>query len=142
LPGDLVDDCIVWLAENFMLRLSDSQRAQIMRQLRSMFQNDNHTEQVGQRYKLFMDHLSRDAFEIEPIQAHLQQMFTNIEQRHNGPNNYLHRVFPAVVRFIPHGPSQQVGSLLHNLFSNAKGNPQVFRGVRSIRSRRYLDAGH
>ncbi len=73
-----------------------------------------------------MRQMPEDAIKSDVMQKHLQDLFQNVAQRHNNPNEYLYRVFPAIPRLIKIGPPAPTGSMLHTLFTNAQSNPTVF----------------
>ena len=123
---DLPDACIDWVGKQFIKILNDKQRDELATHLQPAFQRDNLTEEEGNRYQRLMGQMPEDAIKSDVMQKHLQDLFQNVAQRHNNPNEYLYRVFPAIPRLIKNGPPDHTGSMLQTLFTSAQSNPTVF----------------
>lgn len=123
---DLPDACLDWVGKQFIKILNDKQRDELATHLQPAFQRDNLTEEEGNRYQRLMGQMPEDAIKSDVMQNHLQDLFNNVAQRHNNPNEYLYRVFPAIPRLIKIGPPAPTGSMLHTLFTNAQSDPTVF----------------
>jgi len=123
---DLPDACIDWVGKQFIKILNDKQRGELATHLQPVFQRDNLTEEEGNRYQRLLGQMPEDAIKSDVMQKHLQNLFQNVAQRHDNPNEYLYRVFPAIPRLIKNGPPSPTGSMLQTLFTNAQSNPTVF----------------
>lgn len=123
---DLPDACLDWVGKQFIKILNDKQRDELATHLQPAFQRDNLTEEEGNRYQRLMGQMPEDAIKSDVMQKHLQDLFQNVAQRHNNPNEYLYRVFPAIPRLIKIGPPAPTGSMLQTLFTSAQSNPTVF----------------
>ena len=123
---DLPDACIDWVGKQFTKILNDEQRGELAIHLQPAFQRDNLTEGEGNRYQRLMGQMPGDAIKSDVMHNHLRDLFQNVAQRHNNPNEYLYRVFPAIPRLIENGPPGPTGSMLHTLFTSAQSNPTIF----------------
>jgi len=123
---DLPDACLDWVGKQFTKSLNDEQRGELATHLQPAFQRDNLNEEEGNRYQRLVGQMPEDAIKSDVMQEHLQNLFQNVAQRHNNPNEYLYRVFPTIPRLIKIGPPAPTGSMLQTLFTSAQSNPTVF----------------
>lgn len=125
LLDDLPESCGNWLAANFG-SLVDQHRQQVVSRLDTMYKRDNVPDEEAKRYRKFVKALGSVGLAADEMQTHIRNLFTHVGQRHANPNNYLYRVFPAVVSMLGEAPPDASGSMIHTLFANTKGNPELF----------------
>jgi hypothetical protein len=128
---DLPEPCIEWLAVNTESHLSGQQRRQVVSRLSPVSQTDNVTEEQGRQFDFYIRHLSEPAFATAEIKNFIEQIISFITPRHANPNNYLRRVFPPIPLVLMHASPSVVGAMLQQLFTNAKGDPDVFGWLHS-----------
>lgn len=120
--SDLAAPCLHWLAANFAERPNDAQRADLLKGLDEIHTRDNITQDEAQRYSEFVSRLPQPAFASGPLQTHFQRLLSQVTQRHSNPNGYLDRVFPALPPLLQHIQPESIGSMLHGLFTQTRGN--------------------
>jgi len=123
--SDLPRTCIKWLGNQFDTNLTNEQQTHLASHLNEILQPSNVTEEKGGRYQLLLGQISKEAVETDAMQKHLRNLLSQIPQHHNNPNNYLYNVFPSIPKLIESCPKPQTGEMLHGLFSNAAGAPEI-----------------
>lgn len=124
--SNLPDPCIDWLTVHFASDLPDQHRRQVIKRIAPIYQTDNIDAQQAKQYSRFTHSLSKESLANTEIRSHFDQTLDQIRQRHNNPNDYLRRVFPAIPPILGSASPGQVGPMLNELFANTKGDPSLF----------------
>ena len=132
---DLPEACIDAVASGYA-DLDDTQRAAIGVELQKAVGPGIDKEQ-GVKYGRFIEKLPESAWEFSPLTDHLNTILPQIAAHHNDPSNYLYFVCPAVVKVMRFAEPSIVGSMLHTLFTNAKGQPNHYGFLHSWMARRW-----
>lgn len=119
---DRPDACRQYLATNFSA-LAEDQQTNVGVELEKVVTPTLVSEDLGKHYAQFLGGLPESAWEIATLQEHLESILGQIGARHNNPDGYLERVFPAVSKVLRFAPDAAVGKMLHALFTNAKSQP-------------------
>ena len=70
--------------------------------------------------------MNKQGLQSKPVQKTLAHLLARIQEQHNNPNSYLHRVFPVLPRLLASAPQGAVGSMLHQVFEQAKSNIALY----------------
>ena len=124
--GSLPEQCLDWLAKNFMLSLNNQQRSQLNQRLQQLVNTENIPEQEAVPYIRIMGQFSSDSLSAEPLQSHLTNLCAKLDERRANPNNFVQRVFPAIPNVIDQCPNAALGQMLQQLFVDSKARPKLF----------------
>lgn len=94
--------------------------------LQPVIANDAVSEEAGERYRSFMETLPAEAWDIAKLKEHIDKLLPQIAERYTNPNSHLKRVFPPIPKVLSHAAPAVVGQSLHNLFANAKTQPNHY----------------
>lgn len=109
-----------------MGNLNDEHRNAIGAELDRVIAQDKVDDKVAADYVRFVKEVPDDAWKAEPLQPHLDRLFTRVVEKFQDQNRYLQQFFPAARRLIPVVPPGRTASLLQPLFSQAAALPDVY----------------
>jgi hypothetical protein len=121
----------VKLVGSLVASLPSASQTSLTNQLRKVINTDNIDEATADRYKTFIQAVTSEAWQKDPLKSHLDQLLPRIAERHNNPNNYLDRVFPAVSGVLNYASPGPCGQMLQTLFDQAKGQPRHYAFLHS-----------
>tara|TARA_R110002049_G_scaffold168316_1_gene334888 strand:+ start:1617 stop:5702 length:4086 start_codon:yes stop_codon:yes gene_type:complete len=124
LLGDLPISCVKEMARIFS-SLEQTAQSKVVAQLKPVISNDNIDEITANRYEAFVENLTDETWEHDLLKSHLDNLTTQVGERHANPNGYLHRIFPIIVKYLNHASPVTLGPALHKLFSQSKGQPKL-----------------
>ena len=134
--GDLPIDCIKLLASVFPT-LEGSTQKNVVAQLNPVISTDNIDEATGQKYEAFVSQIPDNGWGTSTLKNHLDSLLPQIAARHNNPNKYLTRIFPTIAKVLHHASPSPLGQALHNLFAQAKGQPNHYAWLHSWMATRW-----
>ena len=137
---DLPYVCLDWLAKNFTSAIADQQRGQLNSRLQKLVNTESISEEEAERYIRIMRSFSPEALCEEPLQSHLSNLCTRIEERRANPSNYLQRIFPTIPHVIEQCPNAESGKMLQQLFVDATGNPKLIGWLHGCMAGHWLEA--
>lgn len=124
LIGDLPVSCVKDVAHKFS-ELEPTTQERVAAQLKKVVSSDNIDESTADQYKAFVENLSDADWEREALKSHLEKLAAQIGERYANPNGYLDRIFPIFARLLQYVTPATLGSVLHRLFSQSKGQPKL-----------------
>lgn len=134
--GDLPLECVRLFAGEFA-ELEPSTQASAAAQLKPVVATDAIEEPKGERYRAFVTGVPEAVWDEDPLKSHLENLLPQLPGRHNNPNDYLYRVFPAVVQVLDHASPGILGQALQNLFTQAKGQVKHYAWLHSLMVKRW-----
>lgn len=121
---DLPIECSSLLAAEY-LNLEDSTQSALVTALNFVVKNDNIDEAMSQKFRLFVENVRGEAWRTPLLKEYLDRLVSQLAARHNNPNQYLIRIFPAVTQVLFHASPTVLGTSLQDIFQNAKGQPHL-----------------
>lgn len=122
---ELADEGVVWLAREFQ-SFSSAQQQKITASLAPVHQRTNISEKESQSFAGFMRHLSDEALKSTVVQDFLEELYPYLQAQYGNPNEYLYRIFPPLPRILHLGPGAEVGTMLQDLFANARTDLTIY----------------
>lgn len=136
LLGDLPIDCNKLLASAFATLESSTQNSAVA-QLNPVVSTDNIDEDTAKKYVAFISDIPEEGWDDSPLKDHLDRLLPHIAARHNNPHKYLTHIFPTIVKVLHHASPTPLGQALHNLFAQAKGQPNHYAWLHSLMATRW-----